>query len=128
MLLTIRVNAKDYRFLTGQELVRSFTAPILYKPPAYRSMFCSRCGSPVPEPSPEGEFLEIPAGAFDDDPGIKPDKHIFVEFMPAWDNLRNDLPAYTRSDVYKLRTGCDVPKDFELRWHASAHPPNQRQP
>ena len=103
-LLMIRASAKDYRFLTGRELVRSYAAPILYRPPAYCSTFCSRCGSPVPEPSPEGEFLEIPAGAFDDDPGIRPDKHIFVEFMPAWDVLRDDLPAYTRSDLQKLRT------------------------
>ena len=119
-LLTIRVDAKDYRFLTGRELVKSYAAPVLYRPPAYQSTFCSNCGSPVPPPVPEGESLEIPAGAFDDDPGIKPDKHIFVELMPAWDDLQSTLPAYTLAELYKLRTGQELPENFELRVHASA--------
>jgi hypothetical protein len=116
----IRVNTKDYRALTGRDLVKSYAAPILYSPPAYHSTFCSNCGSPVPTPSPEGESLEIPAGAFDDDPGIRPDKHIFVEFIPPWDDLQADLPAYSLPELYKLRTGCDLPKDFEIRRHALA--------
>jgi hypothetical protein len=69
----------------------------------------------VPEASPTGELIEIPAGVFDDDPEIRPDKHIFVDFMPHWDVLSDDLPAYTRAEIYKLRTGDDLPKDFELR-------------
>jgi hypothetical protein len=109
-LLTIRVRAGDYRVLSGRELIRSYAAPVLRKPPAYQSTFCSNCGSPVPEASPKGEFVEIPAGAFDDDPGIRPDKHIFVEFMPRWDVVTDDLPKYTRDEIYKLRTeGGSVP-------------------
>lgn len=124
-LLMIRVNTKHYRFLTGRELVRSHAAPILYSPPAYHSTFCSNCGSPVPEPSPAGESFEIPAGSFDDDPGIRPDKHILVEFMPSWDELRDDLPAYTLRELYKLRTGIDLPQDFQIRSHASARTPSK---
>lgn len=82
----------------------------------------------MPKASPKGKFIEIPAGAFDDDPGIRPDKHIFVEFMPNWDVLSDDLPAYTRAEIYRLRTGDDLPKDFELRWHASSHAPPQDVP
>lgn len=119
-LLMIRVNTQDYRFLTGRELVKSYTAPILYRPPAYHSTFCSNCGSPVPMPEPETESFEIPAGAFDDDPGVRPDKHIYVDFMPAWDDLRADLPAYTMAEIYRLRTGRELPKDFELQAHAVA--------
>jgi hypothetical protein len=116
-LLTVRVATRDYRFLTGHDLVKTFAAPILYQPPAYRSVFCAKCGSPVPPPQPEGEWLEIPAGSFDDDPGVRPDKHIFVECMPPWDDLRADLPAYTLPELYRLRTGQELPKDFEMRFH-----------
>jgi hypothetical protein len=108
-LLTIRAQTKDYRLLSGRELLRSYDAPVLHKPPPYRSTFCSNCGSPVPEASPPGEFVEIPAGAFDGDPGIRPDKHIFVDFMPHWDVLRDGLPAYTRTEIYKLRAGEGLP-------------------
>jgi hypothetical protein len=59
----------------------------------------------VPPPSPEEEFLEIAAGLFDDDFGVRPDKHIFVDFMPVWDDLHRELPAYTRKQIYELRSG-----------------------
>jgi hypothetical protein len=117
-LLTFRVQTADYRFLTGRELVKGYEAPILYRPPAYRVTFCSVCGTPVPPPEPEGESLEIPAGTLDGDPGIRPDKHIFVEFMPVWDDLRAELPAYTMPEIYQLRRGRAVPEGFELRTHA----------
>jgi hypothetical protein len=117
-LLTIRVNARDYRLLTGRELISSYAAPILYRPPAYVASFCSVCGSPVPDPAPATESFEIPAGSLDGDPGIRPDKHIFVELMPAWDELRDDLPAYTLPELHKLRTGEELPPGFEMQRHA----------
>jgi hypothetical protein len=116
-LLTIVVATKDYRFLTGRELVKTYAAPILYSPPAYHSYFCSTCGSQVPPPSPEGESIEIPAGLFDDDFGIRPDKHIFVDFMPPWDDLHQQLPAYTVKQIYELRRGKTLPDDFVPRRH-----------
>jgi hypothetical protein len=102
-LLTVRVATRNYRCLTGRELVKVYAAPILHEPPAYQSHFCSTCGSQVPPSSPEGESFEIPAGLFDDDFGIRPDKHIFVDFMPPWDDLQQQLPAYTMEQIYALR-------------------------
>ena len=66
----------------------------------------------------------VVAGAFDDDPGIKPDKHIFIEFIPASDDLRASLPACPLPDLYPLRTGSELPVNFQLRAHASAKSPN----
>ncbi len=119
-LLNVRVKTQDYRFLTGHDLVKTYCAPILYSPPAYRSFFCSNCGSQVPPPSPDEESFEIAAGLFDDDFGIRPDKHIFVDFMPAWDDLQRELPAYTLRQIYELRTGKTLPQDFVPRTHDSA--------
>jgi hypothetical protein len=118
-LLTVVVATKHYRFLTGRELVQTYAAPILYSPPAYHSYFCSTCGSQVPPPSPEGEFFEIAAGLFDDDFGIRPDKHIFVDFMPPWDDLQQQLPAYTMKQIYALRRGRELPEDFVPRLHGT---------
>jgi hypothetical protein len=122
-VLAIGVQTKDYRLLTGRELIRTYAAPILYEPPAYQSTFCSRCGSPVPVADPEGDFMEIAAGLFDDDPGIRADKHIFVELRPDWDETRDGLPEVSIRDLYKQRTGRDLPADFELRTHRSAKRP-----
>ena len=100
-MLAIGVNTEAYRFLTGSELVKTYAAPILYSTPAYHSTFCSNCGCPVPTPNPEGDWFEIAAGLFDDDPGIRPDKHIFVELTPAWDEICDGLPQYTKEELYQ---------------------------
>ncbi|MEJ2133231.1 MAG: hypothetical protein P8Y95_16770, partial [Gammaproteobacteria bacterium] len=54
---------------------------------------------------------------FDDDPMIEPDKHIFVEFVPAWDTITDGLPQYTIRDLIRERQGRELPKDFQLRTH-----------
>lgn len=113
----IGVLAKDYRMTAGKELVASYSAPILYEPPAYTTLFCSNCGSPVPSPEPEGDFLEIPAGLLDSDPIVRPDKHIFVEFIPEWDHITDGLAQYTRADLVRERTGHELPEGFVLRSH-----------
>lgn len=118
-LLAVGVNTKDYRFLSGRELVTSYAAPILYALPAYLSTFCSNCGSPVPVPDPEGTWLEIPAGLFDDDIGMRPDKHILVELAPPWDEMNDGLPRYTLPELHRLRTGQELPPDFQVLQHAS---------
>jgi len=113
----VGVRTADYRMTAGHELVTTFAAPVLYEPPAYHTTFCSRCGSPVPAPEPEGEWFEIAAGLLDDDPGIRPDKHIFVEFVPAWDRITDDLPQYEIADLVRERSGKELPSDFVLRSH-----------
>lgn len=121
-LPTLRVRRADYRLLAGRDLVRSYEAPILYRPPAYRSTFCATCGSPVPPAEPEGDWLEIPAGLLDDDPGLRPDKHILVEFLPAWDEIRDGLPQYTVRELVRERTGTELPADFRIRRHGDPEP------
>ena len=97
------VRVEDFRLLAGAELIRSYEAPILEFPPAYRVSFCSRCGSPVPDPRPGEEWFEVPAGLLDDDPQLRPDKHIFVDRKSAWFEIHDTLPQLTRLELYRLR-------------------------
>lgn len=113
----VGVNTADFRFLEGHDLVGAYEAPLLYRPPAYHATFCRRCGSPVPEPNPDGDFMEIAAGLFDDDIGLSPDKHIFVEHLPAWHRVTDGLPQYTLREIYAHRTGKSLPDDFSPRSH-----------
>lgn len=87
----IGVQAEDFRQISGGDVVKTFEAPILTSPPAYHAYFCSKCDSPLPPPNPNGWF-EIPAGLFDDYPGMRPDKHIVVEVTPPWDEITDGLP------------------------------------
>lgn len=86
------VRREDFTLISGRELIRSYDAPLLHSPPAYRVCFCSTCGSPVPDPEDQSEWFEIAAGLLDDDPGLRPDKHIFIELRAPWHTITDDLP------------------------------------
>jgi len=101
----IGVRSDDFRWLQGRELVRSFDAEIIEMQPAYRSSFCQRCGSPVPDPEEQGDWFEVPAGLLDDDPGLCPDKHIFVELKAPWFEIYDTLPRLDKRALIRLRCG-----------------------
>jgi hypothetical protein len=114
---SITVLTDGYRMTQGEEHISIYEAPILYGPPAYHSTFCSGCGSPVPDPHPAENKLEIPAGLLDEDPGLKPDKHIFIELIPAWDKVSDHLPQYDLKRLSRERQGIELPEDFKIRTH-----------
>ena len=99
----IGVRTADFRLLQGHDLIATYDAPILRHPPAYRVSFCCRCGSPVPNPEPSAEWFEVPAGALDDDPQLRPDKHIFIELKAPWFEITDALPQYDMLALYQLR-------------------------
>lgn len=105
------VRTEDFRLLAGRELIHSYEAPILERPPAYRKSFCSRCGSPVPDPA--STWFEIPAGLLDDDPGARPDRHIFIELRAPWFEIADDLPQLTKQALAELRRGGGAGKRDE---------------
>jgi hypothetical protein len=114
---SIHVRSVDYRLLCGAELIRTYSAPILYQPPAYTVSFCGNCGSPVPLVESASEWVEVPAGLLDDDPLTRPDKHIFVEFVPPWDEIDDALPRFTVPDLIRHRTGREPADGFTVRSH-----------
>jgi RimJ/RimL family protein N-acetyltransferase len=99
----VGVDAAGFRLLSGNELIASYDAPILRAPPAYRTCFCRRCGSPVPSPEPGADWFELPAGLLEDDPGARPDRHIFVELAAPWDDREDGLPRLTAADLAAWR-------------------------
>ncbi len=108
------VRLEDFRLVAGTDLITNYEAPILREPPAYRASFCSGCGSPVPNPSPaqkqSGGLLEIPAGLLDDDPGMKPDKHIFIEVKSPWFEITDHLPQLDLPGLIALRANMKMPE------------------
>jgi hypothetical protein len=97
------VEAADYRLLAGAELIQGYDAPILHAPPAYRSSFCRRCGSPVPSPDPHADWFEIPAGLLEGDPDLRPDKHIYVAHQAPWFEITDELPRLTEPELAAWR-------------------------
>jgi hypothetical protein len=97
------VRTADFRFVTGEELVTRYEAPLRDAPPPYRAAFCRRCGSPVPNPDLGSAWCEVPAGLLDDDPGLRPDKHIFIELKAPWHEITDALPQYDAPRLRALR-------------------------
>ena len=102
-LAGVGVKTSDFRFIAGKELIVVFELPVRDRPPGYRRPFCRICGSVVPEPEPSGELCEVPAGLLDDEPGLVPDRHIFVDYGATWTPRGDGLPALTEHELLALR-------------------------
>jgi hypothetical protein len=79
------------RYLRGEDLLTSF------KPPEARTfthVFCRVCGSSMPRLDENRAIAIVPMGAFDDDPGARPERHIFVESKARWDEISDGLPQF----------------------------------
>jgi hypothetical protein len=50
-------------------------------------------------------LIEIPAGCLDDDPGLRPEMHIFVEGKAPWFTISDELPQMDRVALQKHRAG-----------------------
>src|SRR4029079_12808097 len=98
------VQREDFRLTQGEELIRRYEAPLRQKPPPYRASFCSRCGSPVPDPKVAGPWIEVHAGVLDDDPGRRPERHILVEAKAPWFTISEALPHCERGAVDARRS------------------------
>lgn len=89
-----RVAQADFRLLEGAELLSS------YRPPTgIPKLFCSRCGSALFSGDPfSDDEVKIRLGAFDADPGVRPQFRQFVDSAAPWEPVPEDgLPRYPRS-------------------------------
>lgn len=80
--------AEGFAWLSGRDLVRAYASG----PDGFRR-FCMRCGSVVPGDPADGSVF-TPAGCLDDDPGIRPQSHIFVASKAPWHEISDDLPRF----------------------------------
>lgn len=90
----IAARTADFRWITGQELVTVYEAPLLHTPPPYRRGFCRVCGSPLPAVDPQAPFVVLHAGVLDGDPETRPFRHVFVGVKAPWFEIRDDLPQF----------------------------------
>jgi len=61
--------------------------------PGFMRSFCQHCGSPLPEKSTvNDDEVYIPAGLMDDDPGVRPEEHIFIESKAECYAITDSLP------------------------------------
>jgi len=85
------VKRKHFRYLKGIDLIAQYESA----PGSYRN-FCKICSSTVPGQAAYLPTISIPAGLFDDDPGVRPALHTFVSSKAPWWEITDALPQYEK--------------------------------
>ena len=89
-----RVNDAEFAWTQGEGDIATYRSS-----QDVQRTFCRRCGSTlqfIRESRPEGFALAM--GTLDDDPGVRPSRHIFVDSKAPWFEIHDELPqhrAYT---------------------------------
>ena len=89
-----RVAPGSFRITQGEELVRGWVPPA-----GFAKEFCSACGSALWSRSPDDpEIVSVRLGAFDSDPGIRPQWRQVVAYAAPWEPVPDDgLPHHPES-------------------------------
>ncbi len=54
--------------------------------------FCSRCGSAMPGSTDKFHIVQV--GLLDEDPGMRPQFHMMVDYKAPGDEIHDDLPQF----------------------------------
>jgi hypothetical protein len=85
-----RVPRGQFSLLSGRELIRVYG-----KGEGAVKVFCRNCGSSLFGGDwPDGPEVSIRMGAFDDDPGIRPQFRSWTSDRAPWQMIADDLPQY----------------------------------
>jgi hypothetical protein len=79
------------RFTRGESELETYRVP---EAKFFAQAFCRHCGASMPRVDRERGFVVVPMGALDDDPGIRPQAHIFVASKAPWIGIHDELPRY----------------------------------
>jgi hypothetical protein len=85
------VSKKKFRFVSGEDLIAHYEST-----PGSTRGFCRTCGSSAPGQAPYLPTVSIPAGLFDDDPGVRPSLHVFVSSKAPWWEIADNLPQHEK--------------------------------
>ena len=84
--------AEDFRVVTGEDLITRYRSS-----PGIVRTFCARCGSTLQwlrESKPE--MVDVALGVLDDDPGVRPAYHIYVDSKAPWYEITDALPRHAK--------------------------------
>jgi hypothetical protein len=81
----------SFRWLRGEERLRSYKIPEAQR---FTQFFCGDCGAPQPNVQRALERAVIPCGSFEDDPGVREARHIFVSSRAPWFEIADELPQF----------------------------------
>jgi hypothetical protein len=101
-----RVKKSDFRWQQGEDLVTFYEST-----PGILRGFCRVCGSPIVNKYAAGTPIAmrdpdapsrygIALATLDDDPGVRPNAHVFVSSKAPWFAITDNLPQFPEGRAY----------------------------
>jgi len=78
-------------WLTGEKLLKSYKVPDAN---SFSNIFCGNCGSRMPRIDKEKQFVVVPAGGLDSEPGMKPIARIFENSRAEWSKASDGMICF----------------------------------
>lgn len=84
------VRASAFRWAAGQDLVSRYESS-----PGETRTFCRTCGSTLATFFRDRpDEIGLPLGTLDDDPGVRPSAHVYVDSKAPWFSIADSLPRF----------------------------------
>jgi hypothetical protein len=89
------IDGRTLRVVQGEDLVKAWRHP----DGGWEKCFCRECGAQLFSRNPDDPTqMSVRFGAFDDDPGVRPGWHAWVDSAPSWAPVPDDgLERFTGS-------------------------------
>ena len=85
-----KVASKDWEWVSGENLVKYYDSS-----PGEHKGFCSECGSSLLTRFDHlPDVIGFPLGTLDTDPGVRPERHVFVGSKAPWFDITDQLPQH----------------------------------
>jgi len=104
-----KVSRAQLTWRAGEQLIHKYESAS-----GFKSHFCSRCGSPLPNPTAQDSAWWVPVGLLDDGAGMQVAAHVFVASRAPWDVIAevgehfDEMPdAETMRELLRRDTGPD---------------------
>lgn len=83
------VDQRGFSWEQGEDHVRVYESS-----PGFKRAFCPTCGSVVPSDNMKERYA-VPAGALEDDCGVRPKSNIFAKAKAPWYDITDGLPQFS---------------------------------
>jgi hypothetical protein len=89
------ISSASFRWLAGESLLARYESS-----PGETRTFCSVCGATLATFFRDRpEQLGLALGTLDEDPGVRPAAHVYVDSKAPWFEITDALPQFTEAQV-----------------------------
>ena len=85
----LKIDLAQLSWSAGEDLVRKFESAS-----GFKSHFCSRCGSPLPNLTANDSAWWVPVGLLEDDERLELGAHLFIGSRASWDVIADTGEHY----------------------------------